>query len=50
MNQPTKDEHKFKYSGGTATYPQQHAPIAIYAKAADKTFFVFGGVAAFGAK
>ena len=43
MNQPTKDEFKYKYSGGMATYPQQHAPIAVYSKAADKTFFVYGG-------
>ncbi len=45
-NQPSKDEYKYKYSGGFATYPQQHAPIAIYAKAADKTFFVYGGTTA----
>jgi hypothetical protein len=43
-NQPTGDEHRFKYSGGMATYPQQHAPIAVYAKEANRTFFVFGGV------
>lgn len=43
MNQPTKDVYKYKYSGGFATYPQQHVPIAIYAPAARKTFFVFGG-------
>lgn len=42
-NQPSGDEYKFKYSGGLATYPQQHHPIAIYAKAVDKTFFVYGG-------
>lgn len=42
-NQATGDEYKFKYSGGLATYPQQHAPIAVYAKAANKTFFCFGG-------
>jgi hypothetical protein len=45
-NQSTKDEYKFKYSGGFATYPYQHAPIAIYSKTADKTFFVFGGTTA----
>ena len=43
MNQPSKDEYKYKYSGGYATYPQQHIPIAIYSKEADKTFFVYGG-------
>jgi len=26
-----------------ATYPQQHAPIAIYDEASDRTFFVYGG-------
>jgi len=36
--------YRFKYSGGMATYPQQHAPIAVYAPAANKTFFVYGGV------
>lgn len=45
-NQPTKDEYKFKYSGGMATYPQQHAPIAIYCKEVNKTFFVYGGTTA----
>ena len=45
-NQPTKDEYKFKYSGGFATYPQQHEPIAIYCKEVDKTFFVYGGTTA----
>ena len=39
----TNDQYAFKYSGGMATYPQQHAPIAIYAAAANKTFFVYGG-------
>jgi hypothetical protein len=42
-NQPTGDAYRFKYSGGFATYPQQHIPIAVYAKAADKTFFCYGG-------
>jgi hypothetical protein len=42
-NQPTKDEYRFKYSGGMATYPQQHIPIAIHSQKADKTFFVYGG-------
>ena len=43
MNQPTGDEYAYKYSGGFATYPQQHVPIAIYSAAANKTFFVYGG-------
>lgn len=42
-NQPSKDEYAYKYSGGFATYPQQHAPIAIYSKQANKTFFCYGG-------
>src|SRR5687767_11548832 len=42
MNQPQPGPYKFKYSGGLATYPQQHAPIAIHSKAANKTFFCFG--------
>lgn len=42
-NQPTGDEYVYKYSGGMATYPHQHLPIAIYAAQADKTFFVYGG-------
>mgnify|MGYP002621850498 CR=1 FL=1 len=42
-NQKTNDEYAFKYSGGMATYPQQHMPIAIHAPAAGKTFFVYGG-------
>jgi len=39
----TKDEYKFKYSGGMATYPQQHAPIAVYDRTSNRTFFVYGG-------
>jgi len=42
-NQASGDEYRFKYSGGLATYPQQHHPIAIYRKEANKTFFVYGG-------
>jgi len=42
-NQPSNDEFKYKYSGVFATYPQQHAPIAIYSKQANKTFFCYGG-------
>ena len=45
MNQALKNEYVYKYSGGFATYPQQHVPIAIYAPAVRKTFFVFGGSA-----
>ncbi|MBI5281510.1 MAG: BNR-4 repeat-containing protein [Candidatus Solibacter usitatus] len=43
FNQPTNDEYVYKYSGGFATYPQQHAPIAVYAKPVNKTFFCYGG-------
>lgn len=43
MNQPTGDAHRYKYSGGFATYPQWHLPMAVYAAAAHKTFFVLGG-------
>lgn len=42
-NQASNDEYRFKYSGGLATYPQQHLPIAIYTKAVNRTFFVYGG-------
>ena len=42
-NQSTGDEYHYKYSGGFATYPQQHVPIAIYSAAANKTFFAYGG-------
>ncbi len=37
--------HKYKYSGGLGTYPQQHSPIAIHRPEANKTFFVFGAAA-----
>ncbi len=43
FNQPSGDQYVYKYSGGFATYPQQHAPIAIYSREANKTFFVYGG-------
>src|SRR5258707_8623244 len=46
MNQPSQDQYKYKYSGGFATYPQQHVPIAIYSKAANKPFFCYGGTTA----
>jgi hypothetical protein len=45
MNQPTKDQYRYKYSGGFGTYPQQHVPIAIHVPAQRKTFFVYGGSA-----
>ncbi|MEZ5044014.1 MAG: BNR-4 repeat-containing protein [Saprospiraceae bacterium] len=36
-------EYGDKYSGGLGTYTAKHAPLAIYAPAVDKTFFVYGG-------
>ncbi|MBX3422799.1 MAG: BNR-4 repeat-containing protein [Pirellulaceae bacterium] len=45
-NQPSKDQYRFKYSGGFATYPQQHIPIAFYSPEANKTYFVYGGTSA----
>ena len=46
MNQPSGDEYKYKYSGGFATYPQQHIPIAVYRPQVNKTFFCYGGTTA----
>ncbi len=43
FNQPSKDQYKYKYSGGFATYPQQHLPIAYFSEEAGKTFFCYGG-------
>src|SRR5258706_3478925 len=43
MNQPQADRFKYKYSGGFATYPQQHVPMAVYAPEVNKTFFCYGG-------
>ncbi|MBA4067483.1 MAG: hypothetical protein C0501_27995 [Isosphaera sp.] len=37
------NEHGPKYSGGLGTYTCSHAPMAVYVKAADKTFFTWGG-------
>ena len=45
MNQPSGDQYHYKYSGGMATYPQQHIPIAWYSAEANKTFFCYGGTA-----
>lgn len=42
-NQPSKDEYVYKYSGGLGTYCAKHIPLAEYAPAVDKTFFVYGG-------
>lgn len=45
MDRPAGDGRPYKYSGGFATYPQQHVPIAIHVASQQKTFFVFGGSA-----
>lgn len=42
-NQPQGDAYHYKYSGGFATYPQQIIPHAIYAPAANRTYFCYGG-------
>jgi len=42
LNGPSPDG-LHKYSGGLGTYPQQHIPIAVYAKEVNKTFFTYGG-------
>jgi hypothetical protein len=36
-------EYGDKYSGGLGTYTANHNPLAVYAPAVDKTFFVYGG-------
>jgi len=43
LDPQTAGGQRYKYSGGFATYPQQHAPIAVHAPAVGKTFFVYGG-------
>lgn len=43
MNQPSKDEYVYKYSGGLGTYCAKHIPLAWYAEKAHKTFFTWGG-------
>ena len=45
MNQRMAGVHRYKYSGGFATYPQQHVPIAVHVREQRKTYFVFGGSA-----
>ncbi len=43
MNQPTKDEFAYKYSGGLGTYCAHHQPFALYSQEANKMFFCYGG-------
>ena len=38
-----KSEYGDKYSGGLGTYTANHNPLAVYAPAVDRTFFVYGG-------
>jgi hypothetical protein len=38
-----RSEFGSKYSGGLGTYTAKHHPLAVYAPAAQKTFFVYGG-------
>lgn len=38
-----KSRHGDKYSGGLGTYTSSHTPMAVYAPAAGKTFFTYGG-------
>lgn len=40
---PQHFEYGPKYSGGLGTYTAKHIPLAVYAAAVDKTFFVYGG-------
>lgn len=42
-NEKTNNEYVYKYSGGLGTYCANHIPMAIYAPAVNKTFFVYGG-------
>lgn len=37
-----------KYSGGLGTYTAKHVPLAVYAPAVHRTFFVYGGARADG--
>ncbi len=41
--EPTRDAYSYKYSGGLGTYTADHVPMAVYAKKANRTFFVYGG-------
>lgn len=43
-----KSRYGDKYSGGLGTYTANHNPIAVYAPAVNKTFFVYGGARAEG--
>jgi len=43
MNQPSRDEYVYKYSGGLGTYCAKHRPFAVYCDKVKKTFFCYGG-------
>jgi len=43
MNQPLKNEYRYKYSGGLGTYCAKHRPFAVYCDEVKKTFFCYGG-------
>ena len=43
MNQPLKNEYRYKYSGGLGTYCAKHRPFAVYCDEVEKTFFCYGG-------
>lgn len=45
---PSGDEYGYKYSGGLGTYCAKHLPLAVYAPAVNKTFFVYGGTKGLG--
>jgi hypothetical protein len=49
-NQPSNNQYRYKYSGGLGTYPSNMVPMAYYAPAVRKTFFVYGGTKGLGAK
>ena len=43
MNQPSKDEYVYKYSGGLGTYCAKHQPFAVYCEKVNRTYFCYGG-------
>ncbi|UCD52241.1 MAG: BNR-4 repeat-containing protein [Phycisphaerales bacterium] len=43
MNQPLKNEYRYKYSGGLGTYCAKHRPFAVYCDEVKRTFFCYGG-------
>ncbi|MBA4388771.1 MAG: hypothetical protein C0404_12370 [Verrucomicrobia bacterium] len=43
MNEPSRDEYVYKYSGGLGTYCSSHSPFAVHRAEVAKTFFCYGG-------